>query len=483
MALKLLLVDPNEKWLEEAGKIFKENFYDVETALNGKEAQLSIYSKEYFAVIINYATTSHSAIQVLKFCQKNKKKVKTILIFNEEKELEECGFDEKGLKKIGAMDIICKPFEWDELRNLLEDHQDLTDFLKNLKVKDGVSEEEEVTVVDKEFTRVKIDQFYSSKAVLFDIFINISKNKYLKILHAGDKFDKERLDRYKNEKKVEFLYFHVKDRRKFIQYSNHVAKKAIDNKRVNPNVKVNLLKNLSEKYTEETFTQGLKSQLVDEGRQVCEHIFKFIDNEPDLHTLLKSYHEFDPAAIEHSFLVTLYASAIVKQFEWQSQTTIETAAMACMLHDIGKMELPENLLALKKSDMNEDQLNKYKLHPEIGSKIVDNNRLLNNSIKQIVLQHHENFDGTGFPNGLKAAQILTIANIVHLADDFAHMLIEEKKKPTECLKLILTNRQMVARYNSAVTENFIKVFVDPGKFNQEKALPSNSRVVKTRKTG
>ena len=98
-----------------------------------------------------------------------------------------------------------------------------------------------------------------------------------------------------------------------------------------------------------------------------------------------------------------------------------------MLHDIGKMELPENLLALKKSDMNEDQLNKYKLHPEIGSKIVDNNRLLNNSIKQIVLQHHENFDGTGFPNGLKAAQILTIANIVHLADDFAHMLIEKKK--------------------------------------------------------
>ena len=72
----------------------------------------------------------------------------------------------------------------------------------------------------------------------------------------GDKFDKERLDRYKNEKKVEFLYFHVKDRRKFIQYTNHVAKKAIDNKRINPNVKVNLLKNLSEKYTEETFTQG-----------------------------------------------------------------------------------------------------------------------------------------------------------------------------------------------------------------------------------
>ena len=93
--VKILLVDPNEKWLEESGKIFKENFYDVETALNGKEAQLSIYNKEYFAVIINYATTSHSAIQVLKFCQKNKKKVKTILIFNEEKELEECGFDEK----------------------------------------------------------------------------------------------------------------------------------------------------------------------------------------------------------------------------------------------------------------------------------------------------------------------------------------------------------------------------------------------------
>lgn len=483
MALKILLVDPNERWLTEASKFFEDNFYEVESALNGKEAQLSIYNKDYFAVIINYATTSHSAIQVLKFCQKNKKKVKTILIFNEEKDLEECGFDEKGLNKIGAMDIIVKPFEWNELKGLLEDHQDLSDFLSNLKVKDGVSEEEEVDCVDKEFTKVKIDQFYSSKAVLFDIYIQIKKNKYLKILHAGDKFDKERLDRYKNDKKVEFLYFHVRDRRKFIQFTNHVAKKVVENKKIGAGTKMGLLKNLSEKYTEETFTQGLKPQIVDEGRQVCEHIFNFIEKEPDLHNLLKSYHDFDPEAVEHSFLVTLYASAIIKQFEWQSKATIETAAMACMLHDIGKMELPENLLAMQVEDMNEEQLTKYKLHPEIGSKIVEGNRLLNNSIKQIVLQHHENFNGTGFPNGLKGAQILTIANIIHLADDFAHMLIKNKIKPTECLKMILTNHQMVARYNSVIIENFIKAFVDPGKLTKEKALPSNSRVVPKRKTG
>ncbi|MGB0452229.1 MAG: HD domain-containing phosphohydrolase [Bacteriovoracaceae bacterium] len=481
MALKVMLVDPNETWLEEAEKYFSSIHYDVSTAINGKEAQLNLYNENYFSLIINYATSSHSAIQVLKFCQKNKKKVKTVLIFNTQEEFDECGFDEKGLKKIGAMEIVIKPVEFPDISGLLEDHQDLSDFLSNLQVRDTVSEEEEVSCVDNDFTQVRIDQFYSSKAVLFDIYIKLAKNKYLKILHAGDKFDKERLDRYKNDKNIEYLFFHTKDRRKFIQFSNLVAGKTVTSKKVGADRKMGLLKNLSEKYTEEVFTQGVKPQIIEEGRQVCEHIYNFIEKEEDLYKLLKSYHDFDPEAVEHSFLVTLYTSAIIKQFEWQSKTTIETAAMACMLHDIGKMELPQELVKMRPKDMNEDQLKKYQLHPEIGAQIVDNNSLINKSVKQIIYQHHENFDGTGYPHNIKGVKILTLANIIHLADDFAHMMIDQKLKPTEALKAIITDSKMVKRYNSVIIENFIKAFVDPKKLTKEKALPTNSRVVPQRK--
>jgi HD-GYP domain-containing protein (c-di-GMP phosphodiesterase class II) len=106
--------------------------------------------------------------------------------------------------------------------------------------------------------------------------------------------------------------------------------------------------------------------------------------------------------------------------------------------------------------------------------------MLNNSVKQIILQHHESFDGTGFPFGKKGASILTLANIVSLADRFVHIMIDQEKQPMEALKHILTNQDEVGRFNSVIIENFINVFVDPGKITKDKALPANSRIVRNK---
>jgi putative nucleotidyltransferase with HDIG domain len=343
--------------------------------------------------------------------------------------------------------------------------------------KEGASEEQEVTATDENFSRIKIDEFYSSQAVLFDIYIKLKENKYLKILHAGDTFSKERIDKYKNEKKLDSLYFHNSDRRKFIQYNNHLAKKLIENRSVPIYNKVNQLKNVSEKFIEEAYTVGLKPQVIEQGREVCESVYKLIESQPDLYSVLKSFQNFDPTAFAHSFLVTLYSTAIIKQFEWQSKTTIETTAMACMFHDIGKILLPKEFINLRPKDMSPEQLEMFKKHPELGLQVVESSRAINNSVKQIILQHHEAYDGTGFPFEKKGNKILTLANIVCLADDFVHIMIDDKLQPTEALRKILTNKVGVKRYNSILVEKFINVFVDPEKIHREVSLPSNSRVV------
>jgi putative nucleotidyltransferase with HDIG domain len=330
---------------------------------------------------------------------------------------------------------------------------------------------------DESFSKIKIEEFYSSQSVLFDIYIKLSAHKYLKILHTGDVFSIERLDKYKNEKKVDSLYFHNSDRRKFIQYNNFLTKKLIENTNVPVQNKVNILKNVTEKYIEELFITGVKPQVVEQGKEVCESVFKLIETQSDLYTVLKVYQDFDPSAYSHAFLVTLYSTAIIKQFEWQSRATIETAAMACMFHDIGKTLLPKEFIGLTVKDMTPEQIEQYKKHPEFGFQILENSRGINNSVKQIILQHHEAFDGTGFPFGKKNNKILTLANIICLADDFVHIMMDEKLQPTEALRKILMDKIGVKRYNSILIEKFIKVFVDPNKINKETALPSNSRIV------
>ena len=481
MALKILIVDPDESWAYQAKKYFIDSSYEVQTVHNGREAQLKIYNDKFFAIIMNYATQNHSCIQVLKFIKSNSTNQRVIVVGNDQKILDEEEITEEKLQKMGVANLCVKPFEISLLKEVLEGHLSLSDLIANVTKNNGVSEEVEVIQVDENFSSIKIDEFYSSQAVLFDIYIKISANKYLKILHTGDTFSKERLDKYKNEKKVDELYFHNSDRRKFIQYNNFLSKKLLANENVPAYNKVNILKNVTEKFIEEAYTVGVKPLVIDQGKEVCETVFQLIETQKDLYSILRSYQNFDPTAYSHAFLVTLYSAAIIKQFEWQSKATIETTAMACMFHDIGKTLLPKEFIGMSAKDMTPEQLEQYKKHPELGFSIVENNRFLNNSVKQIILQHHEAYDGSGYPFQKKGQKILTLSNIVCLADDFVHIMIDEKLQPTDALRRILMNKVGVKRYNSMLVEKFIKVFVDPDKIKNEVALPSNSRVVNGRK--
>ena len=200
MALKLLIIDPDETWLGQAQKYFTDSMYDVTIVINGREAQVAMYNAKFFAVIINYSTENHSCTQVLKFIKVNYTNMQVIVLLNDKGLLDSGEVTEEKMKKLGAAELAVKPFEISYIKELLEGHQSLSDMMMSVNKKEGVSEESEVSMGDDSFTSIKIDEFYSSSAVLFNIYIKLSDNKYLKILHTGDTFSKERLDKYKNEK-------------------------------------------------------------------------------------------------------------------------------------------------------------------------------------------------------------------------------------------------------------------------------------------
>lgn len=466
MALKILLVDPDEEWRADAASYLQGESYEVNVVNNGKSAQLALYNDKYFAVILNYDIQDYTGMQVLKFIKTNYPGQKLIMLFETEKTLKDEGYDESKLEKVGVSQFLCKPFEMSDLSMLLEGQQSLKELVDKMEVRDGVSEEEEVSCEDDKFTKVKISAFYSSKAVLFDIFIKLSSGRYIKILHSGDSFSKERIDKYKNEKNVEYLYFYNSDRRKYIQYTSHLTKKVLKNDNLPTVAKLQMVKNISEKYVEEIFSVGVKPLVIDQGREVCQNIYTVIEKNDDLYKILREYQDFDPNAFSHAYLVTLFSGCIIKQFEWQSQTTIETTAMACMFHDIGKIKLPKEFINLRPSEMTDDQVEQYRQHPILGAELVDGNRMINNAIKQIILQHHEAYDGSGFPYGVKGKKILTLANIVSLANDFVETIIDDNIKPVDALKKILTSQDKVSRYNSLILENFIKVFTEPDKLQR-----------------
>ncbi len=479
MALNLLIVDPDEEWLMAAKGFFENILYNVKIVNNGKNAQIALSNEKFFAVILNIHTKNHSGPQVLKFIKTRHANQKVICItdVDDSEEADEDALTPSVIKKMGATETIVKPFEFPDLKQLLEGHQSVGEMVSNIPRRKELGPEEEMDLEDSKFTKVKISEFYTSQPVLFDLFVQLRSGRYVKILHAGDKLDEERINKYKNEKKVEYFYFKREDLYKYVKFNNYFAKKVIGSDKVAGEKKMKLLQNVSEKFLEQSFQEGLKPQILDQGKEIAENVFNLVQEQDDLYKILRSYQDFDPNAFTHSYLVSIFSTSIIKQFEWQSKTTIGCTALACLFHDIGKMALPEELLHMNSDDMSEEQLEVYKTHVEKGYELLDGNPMLNNSVKQIVLQHHEYFDGTGFPYGKKGSKILTLANIVCLADDFAHIIQDEELKPIDALKELLTRRDQLTRYNSRVVENLIKVFADPAKIAKNYVLPSNSKVV------
>ncbi len=479
--LKLLLIDPSKEWLQKAKPFFEGKMYEVETASTGKEAQLKLYQNEYFTVILNLEVENHSGIQVLKYIKSHALQVNLLCMLSSNDKVTAGVIKPKDLEKLGITDLLVQPFEMGVLLNSLEGVQDIGQMFSQLKTKNEVSAEENVEANDSEFTKVNISEFISTKVVLFDVYVRLESAKYVKILHSGDSLASDRIERYKNEKNVKFLYFKSSDRQKYIKFCNSVATQTFTSNAVEANQKVSLVKNISEKYLEEVYTRGLKPQVVLQGKEICENIYNLVQSEKNLYKTLRSFQELDPNAYSHAFLVCFFSSMIVKQFTWQSLVTTETMALACMFHDIGKMKLPEAIRNKKQKDLTPAELEEYKKHPEEGFAIVSESLLLSQGVKQIILQHHECNDGSGFPYGLKDSRIFTLAKILFLADEFVHFIQEEKLQPIDGIKKLLANPDSNRRYNGIILENFIKIFADPDKIAKPKeAMPSNSRLVKSR---
>ena len=228
--------------------------------------------------------------------------------------------------------------------------------------------------------------------------------------------------------------------------------------------KMTFLKNATEKMCEDIFNIGLKPQHIEQCRELSKVYCSFVETENELYKTFKNYKIEEHGRFVHSFLVTLFTCAIIKHFDWQSKATIETAAMACMLHDVGKTQIPSDIASMAEHEMNAAQLEQFKKHPEIGLNLLESFRAVNNSVKQIVLQHHESYDGKGFPHAKKGNKILMLANIVCLIDDMAHLMTDQNLSAVEAVRKLLSSKEaFAARYYPTLGEKLVQMFVAPDK--------------------
>lgn len=120
----------------------------------------------------------------------------------------------------------------------------------------------------------------------------------------------------------------------------------------------------------------------------------------------------------HSERVSQYAETIARGMNL-SFDTVEIIRTAAMLHDIGKIGVPDNILN-KPSKLSDEEYLICQRHAEIGHSIVKGISYLDD-IKEIIRNHHEHYDGTGYPDGIGGDRVALSTYIVALADAYDAM--------------------------------------------------------------
>ncbi len=135
----------------------------------------------------------------------------------------------------------------------------------------------------------------------------------------------------------------------------------------------------------------------------------------------------DKSTYGHSEQVAKYARAVAKEMRLSGER-IEMLEHACRLHDIGKIGIHDYILT-KPGKLNNKEWSEIRTHPTLGREILEPLEFLK-EIVPLVRQHHERYDGKGYPDGLKGEEICLEARIISVADAYGAMTSERPYRLT-----------------------------------------------------
>ncbi len=169
----------------------------------------------------------------------------------------------------------------------------------------------------------------------------------------------------------------------------------------------------------------------------------------------------DPYTAGHQQRVSKLATSIAHEMIL-SQDKIEGIRITALVHDIGKISVPAEILT-KPSKLNEMEFDLIKNHSKIGNDILKKIDFPW-PLAEIVLQHHERMDGSGYPAGLSGKKILLEARILGVADVVEAMSSHRPYRPTlgidKALEEISQNKGIL--YDPEVVDTTIKLFKEEG---------------------
>jgi putative nucleotidyltransferase with HDIG domain len=179
--------------------------------------------------------------------------------------------------------------------------------------------------------------------------------------------------------------------------------------------------------------------------------------EQSIQTIASTVEARDPYTAGHQVRVAQLATAIAREMGLPEEQ-VNGIQLAAIVHDLGKIHIPAEILA-RPGKISDIEFSLIKTHPQAGYDILKDVKFPW-PIAEMVLQHHEKLDGSGYPRGLKGGQIILESRILTVADVVEAMSSHRPYRPALGIDAALdeVTRKRGAHYDPQVVDACIKLF-------------------------
>lgn len=184
----------------------------------------------------------------------------------------------------------------------------------------------------------------------------------------------------------------------------------------------------------------------------------------EFHLYLDKIHSKDPITGQHCGKAAEYAVCLGQKLDLTAKE-IEQLNEAALLHDIGKIKVPDAIL-LKPSALTAEEYEVIKCHSKWGADIIEDGVTEDIQWKDVVIEiirhHHERYDGKGYPEGLPGEKIPFFAQIISIADAFDAMTSDRPYRSamlvSEAKRILLEERGK--QFHPLLVDQFIHITAD-----------------------
>lgn len=291
---------------------------------------------------------------------------------------------------------------------------------------------------DSDFTSIRVSTLRGDLKIPFDAYVRVA-GKHILYLRKGDSFEGKRLNKLK-EKKLRSMYIQLEHKKLYDNYLRENLDRAYNILPTRPiEARAEVIQGAQQAVAEDLMENPDAKEFYNVAKDGCQRYVDFILKERESVRAILQMDNLDGSISQHGVSVATIALAMAENLKITEVHPMNLLVMGCLIHDVEHYysNIP---ISNPVSALTPEQLEVYLKHPQAGVDRLKQHGFYDELVLNIVLQHEEHIDGSGYPGKLTEKSLDPVGSLVSAANSFDRYMTFERNTVKDALKKILIEK-------------------------------------------